>query len=71
MSYEVFCSLSEYEFATFYFDEKTCEIAISHLICSHFSKKVKKCCDCPPEIYGSIDLSQEHIYAGEKLLPAI
>ena len=40
VSSDVFCLLSEYEFATFYFDEKTCEIAISHLICSHFSKKV-------------------------------
>ena len=28
VSFEVFRSLSEYEFATFYFDEKTCEIAM-------------------------------------------
>ena len=28
VSSEVFRSLSEYEFATFYFDEKTCETAM-------------------------------------------
>ena len=28
VSSEVLLSLSEYEFATFYFDEKTCEIAM-------------------------------------------
>ena len=42
VSFEVFRSLSEYEFATFYFDEKTCEIAMDSYCTDRFMKPKKK-----------------------------